>query len=480
MSTATATLPLIVRGEEIDDALHDFGAFQAPAPEVHLARLVLADPLALRDVHDLRLDEIIDLLVGLGEQLDIDSNPHLQRALDWSADGPLYSRAMLREVYREFPRLLRRAALEEYIAQNIDRRFLDGWVEQQLSDRRMAVRAFGARAVHVIAGNSPIIALQTLIANALARGDAIVKIPANDPYAAVAIAQTLIELAPGHPVTRHFSVAYWKGGDAQLETALYDPRNIEKIVAWGGFASMRSIRRHLQPGIDLVALDPKLSASIIGRDAFTSDAHLTEAADRAAADIGYANQGGCANARVLYVETGTDPAGIDLANRFGAAVYERLQALPAELSSPHPAFDPVLRSELAGIRHSPAFRVLGGSSGEGAVIVSQDEEVVDFADRLDCRVANLVPVDRAEDALAYLTIHSQTVGVFPDALKERLRDECALRGAQRLVSLGSATAISFAGPHDAIQILPRLVRWVRDDTPVGGTTRETRQPETAR
>jgi hypothetical protein len=475
----TATLPLIIRGEVIEGELRDFGAFQAPAAEAHLDRLVLADPLGLRDVHDLALDAIIDLLVELGEQLDISVNPYLQRALEWSADGPLYSRAMLQDVYREVPRLLRRSALEEYVAQNIDRRFLDGWVEQRLSDRRMAVRAFGARAVHVIAGNSPIIALQTLITNALARSDAIVKIPANDPYAAVAIARTLIDLAPDHPVTRHFSVAYWKGGDARVETALYDPRHVEKIVAWGGFGSMRSIRRYIQPGIDLVALDPKLSASIIGREAFSTTALLAEAAERAAADIGYANQGGCANARVLYAETGTDAAGIELANRFGREVFERLQALPRELSSPHPAFDPVLRSELAGIRHSPAFQVFGAVGGEGAVIVSQDEEVVDFADRLDCRVANVVPVDGADDALRSLTIHSQTVGVFPDTLKERLRDECAMRGAQRLVSLGSATAISFAGPHDAIQILPRFVRWVRDDTLVAASPHENRPLENA-
>ena len=98
------------------------------------------------------------------------------------------------------------------------------------------------------------------------------------------------------------------------------------------------------------------------------------------------------------------------------------------------------------------------------MIVSQSEEPVDFADRLDCRVANLVPVDAAEDALRYLTIHTQTIGIYPDELKVRLRDECAVRGGQRLVSLGSATAADMIGPWDAIQLLSRMVRWLRDDT----------------
>jgi hypothetical protein len=199
-------------------------------------------------------------------------------------------------------------------------------------------------------------------------------------------------------------------------------------------ASMRSIRGYLVPGIDLVALDPKLSASVVGREAFMSDETLADAAARAAVDVGFVNQGGCACARVIYVESGTDPEGIVRANAFGERLFAEIQALPAQISSPHPAFDPVLREELDGIRYADDFRVFGGRSNEGAVIVSQREESVDFADRLDCRVANIVPIDTATDALSYLNIYTQTIGIYPDALKVRLRDECALRGGQpRLV-----------------------------------------------
>jgi Acyl-CoA reductase (LuxC) len=464
MTTLTTTVPLVIRGEVIEDELVDFGAFRAPPIGRHLDHLVLRDPLALRDVHDLPLPEILDFLEQLAERLDIDHNEHLRLAVEMTADGSLYTREILEDVYRRLPEVLRRETLEEYVEQNIGGRYLEGWVETELLDRRIAVRAFGARAVHVIAGNSPVIALWTVINNALTRSDAIVKIPANDPYAAVAIARTMIDMDPVHPITRHLSVGYWKGGDAAIEKRLYHNRNIEKIVAWGGFASMRSIRAYLGPGLDLVALDPKLSASIIGREAFADEASMADAARRAAADIGYFNQGGCVSARVLYVETGVDAAGIKRANEFGERVMTEMRALPATLSSPHPAFDRVLREELAGIRDAPDFRVFGGKDSEGAVIVSQLEEVVDFADRLDCRVANIVPVGRVDDALSYLTIHTQTIGVYPDELKRRLRDECAMRGAQRIVSLGYATSMGMAGPHDAIQLLSRTVRWLRDDT----------------
>src|ERR1700678_4509787 len=159
----------------------------------------------------------------------------------------------------------------------------------------VSIRAIGARAVHIVAGNSPLVSSMTVMRNAVLRSDAIIKTPSNDPLTAAACARTMVEMAPLHPITRHLSVAYWKGGDTSFEELLYRPKNIEKIVAWGGFASITHIAKYIQPGIDLITLDPKLSSSIIGKEAFTSDAVMREVAERAAVDIGHRNQEACHN-----------------------------------------------------------------------------------------------------------------------------------------------------------------------------------------
>lgn len=469
-TAAGDVIPLIIRGETIESDLVEHRArgsksvFRAPDLTHYLDRLVLRDPLALKDLYKLSLDEIIDFLEELGTRLDHRTNEHVEKSLDLFIRSNVFSPEMARSLFGVLPRFLRRESVEEIVEENIGRAYLEGWVKRPMMDREVAVRAFGARAVHVIAGNSPIVALETILMNAVTRSDAIIKIPSNDPYFSVAVARTMIEMAPDHPLTRHVSVAYWKGGDETVERRLYDPRNVEKIVAWGGFAGMRSIRQYLAPGIDLVALDPKISGSIIGREAFASDEAMAEAASKAAADIGYMNQSGCVSAKTLFIETGTDAAGVEMANRFGRMVFEAIQTLPATLSSQHPAFDPALRSELDGIRYSDMFRIFGGKGSEGAVIVSQEDEEVDFSDLLDCRVANLVPVDSIADAMRHVTVHMQTIGIYPDSLKTQLRDECALRGGQRIVSLGGALAANFAGPHDAIEPLRRMVRWLREDS----------------
>ena len=190
----------------------------------------------------------------------------------------------------------------------------------------------------------------------------------------------MIDMAPDHPITRHVSVAYWKGGDERIEAALYDPRRIEKIVAWGGFAGIKHLTQYLQPGLDLITLDPKHSATIIGPEAFADDRTLLSVARRLAVDIGALNQEGCVNARVVYVQSGTDEAGLTRVNRLGALTFEAIKGLPPHLSTPHKAFDPELRSEIEALRFvDDEYKLFGGRGNEGAVIVSQSDVPVDFA-----------------------------------------------------------------------------------------------------
>jgi hypothetical protein len=347
--------------------------------------------------------------------------------------------------------------------------YLEGWVRQPAgpgSEATVRIRAFGSRAVHVIAGNVPVVGVATVIRNAITRSDAIVKTPSNDPLTTAAVVRTMVEMAPDHPLTRHISVAYWKGGDEAIESFLYDPRRIEKIVAWGGFAGISHITRYLQPGLDLITLDPKHSATIIGPEAFDDETTLLSVARRLAVDIGALNQEGCVNARVVYVASGSDEAGLGRANRLGQLTFAALQALPAHLSTPHKAFDPELRAELDALRYAgDDYRVFGGKGAEGAIIVSQDGAPVDFARLLACRVANIVPIDDLDQAVRSVSAYTQTIGLFPESLKTALRDRLAYQGAQRLVSLGgAATLMGSATPQDGIEPVRRMCKWIVDES----------------
>ena len=463
--------PAFVRGRLVTDDLIQFGGrsgsttFKAPDPQRLLGALPLVEPSGLRDLNEIKFDEIVAFLGAVGEALVLERNAHLQEALELSAQFSDMTAPLVRSSFEQLPALFTADAVRELADATIGIPYLEGWVRQEMGDGRTAsIRAFGARTVHIVAGNSPLIAALSIIRNAIARSDAIIKTPSNDPLTALAIARTMGELDPEHPVAKHLSVAYWKGGDVAFEERLFQPAAVEKIIAWGGFASVTHVLRYVQPGLELISLDPKRSATIIGREAFSSQETLSEVALRTATDVGALNQLGCINARVVYVASGTDPDGVERANRLGEAIYDELQRLPERLSTRAKWFDPELKADIDALRFSPEwYRVFGGREGEGAVIVSQLDEPVEFARRLSGRVANVVPIDDPADAMRQMNAYTQTVGIYPESLKTALRDTLPLHGAQRLVSLGYAAHPNVSLPQDAIEPVRRMVKWIVDE-----------------
>ena len=466
-------MELIIRGEIIADNLVEIAGrgddltFLAPDPSRYLDRLALRNPAKLADLYQLSFDDILDYLVELGGRLDIRTNPHIQFARQQTYRTSPQTPPLVDAAFDVLPSLFARENLVEIAQASIGIDYLEGWVATEMrSGATVEVRCFGARCIHIVPGNALVVSALTIIRNALMRSDAIIKAPSNDAFTAWAIARTMCEMAPDHPITRHLTVAYWRGGSVDFEEKLYQPHNVEKIVAWGGFASVKHVTRYIQPGLELIALDPKNSISIIGEAAFADDGTMHDAARRLAADVGATNQNACANARVAYVVTGTDDEGLARANALGRMVYDAMLNLPGNVSTKPRKYNAGLRDQVDAIRLDDTwYTVIGGRESEGAVIVSQLPEPVDFSQSLTDRTLNIVPLDHVDDVLPRVNAYTQTVGVYPETLKDRLINVLPLYGAQRIVSLGYACAMSTmnSNAHDAIEPLRRMGRWIVND-----------------
>ena len=460
--------PMIIRGKVITDNLIDVGGrggdlvFQTPDAHKYIDQLPLGNPAKLADLYTLTFNDILDYCEALGERLEFDQNPYLQEACELSYLTAPVTPTMVKGSYMGLRNMLTRESVTEQVENSVGVKYLEGWVKQRLIDgTELDVRCFGARTLHIVAGNATGLSLLTILRNMVLRSDAIIKAPSNDPFTALAIARTMVEMAPDHPLTKHLSVAYWKGGDQAFEERLYQPQNLEKIVAWGGFNSMKHVTRYIQPGLELISLDPKRSASILGKGTFESEETMREAAVRLASDIGALNQKACVCARVVYVQSGTDEAGLANLNKFGGYVYDAMQTLPNTLSTIPKRYDQGLKAEVDALRLDDEwYKVIGGKDGEGAVICSQIPESVSFATKLDDRTANLVPVDDLHEMMGAVDAYTQTVGVYPESIKEDLKDILPLYGAQRIVSLGYAAGLKWAGPQDSIEPLRRMGKWI--------------------
>jgi hypothetical protein len=447
----------VIKGETIVGADLEFGPAHArfATPRLDLDALVWPrqEP---GPVFGTPLAEIMDVLVATGERLTRDPDGSLAEALAHNARTNPLPLDVLERSYASLGSLFNRRSMEFMVDEELGGAdVLDGWRPvTRPSGRPARVRAFPPRLVHIIAGNAPGVAAQSIIRGALVKGVHLLKLPSNDLFSATAILTAMAAAAPGHPLVKCFSAVYWRGGDEQVESMLFRPQFFDKLVAWGGESTIRSAVKYIGPGFELVAFDPKTSISMIGREVFASDETLALVAERAAADATLMNQQACTASRFQFIEG--DAADID---RYCELLQSRLGVARPTASGQASPLPMALREEIDGLRDLPDYyRVWGANDGRGIVIRS--EEPVDF--QPDHKVVNVVLVARLEDALPYVTVATQTVGVYPSERKAGLRDALASAGVQRVAALGDA-APEIGLPHDGFYPLHRFVRWVNDE-----------------
>lgn len=472
-------VPIISRGRIIMPAAGDCvefagrggATFKSPDPHKHIHDLVLGSPTLLGDLNDMPMRDIIDFLVEAGRRLTLEGNPWLQESFGLALQAGGLTEPVLRGVYEGLPHMFDVRGLTEMVDKSIGIAYLDGWVPAPSPHTNVRVRAVGTRQLHITAGNVPIVAALTIVRAALTKSDCLIKSPSNDPLTANAIARTLIDIDANHPVTKHIAVAYWKGGDEAVDSQIVRTSRIDKITAWGGMSSVRHIQRFLSPGIDLTALNPKFSMSVIGREALESKEAMKEAALGIAVISGFYNQTACANTRIVYVESDTDDESLEKLIALGKEVVAAYKLLPEVISTPAPTRNRELEAELSAIALDEDSYYVEGDTINGGVVVSRFSDRIDFYGDLNNRMVNLVPVPDLLDVVKWCDDTTQTVGVYPERLRERLLDPFALAGVQRMVSLTGGDPMQIftdmhtlppGMPHDGIEPMRRNVRWVID------------------
>lgn len=452
--------PFFIRGKlvdtgEVSHVSRDLGVTFA-APKLRLNEIVTprTEPGPLFDVP---LKEIIDFLVETGKRLDPAGNPYMAECLERTARTNPLPKAILENQYKRAMGFATRDALEFQVKTHLgDPAFLDGWVERiDPRGQRARIRAFPPRLVHIVAGNSPSGAMTTLCQGALVKAVNVIKMPSSDPFTVVGILRTMADIDREHPVVKAFTAVYWRGGDEAIERPLFRPQYFDRIVGWGGGDAINNLIKYLGPGLQLISFDPKASISMIGAEALESEETMERVAELAAADITVFNQEACIASRYVFAEGPREKI-----DRFCEKLLARLGVDREFASAVAPPLPADLREEVDVLRTIGGdYRVWGKHDGAGLVIRSP--EPVDF--HPTNKTANVVEVGSLADAVRYVNVATQTIGVYPASRKEGLRDALATSGAQRIVRLGSASRNTMGAPHDAMYPLARFVHWTVDE-----------------
>jgi hypothetical protein len=457
--------PFFVRGRLVEgaDAIHrsrDLGVDFATAA-IDLNTLV-HPRTEVPPLLNVKLSEIIDFLVESGQRLCNGKNPYVEVCIDRMAKVSLQPRKAIEYQMLNACEYLDKRVLMEIVEQNFPNpKALDEWVPRtDHQGRRSFIRAFAPRLIHVLPGNSPAMGIRSIAQGALVKAVNLFKMPSADPFSTVAFLRTMADIDPHHPVVRSMSAVYWRGGDDAVERVLYRPQYFDKIVAWGGGDAINNVMKYVGPGLQLVSFDPKTSISMVGREAFESDAALGTASELNARDVSILDQEACVCSRFTFIEAGPEEA-----DRYSQLLSERLRIdrIP-DAPQPRP-LDMDLKEQIDMLRMmDDDYAVFGKTDGRGIVIRSS--QPVEFHPLR--KTSNVVCVKSLDHAMKYVNVATQTVGVYPFHRMPALRDQLASGGAQRIVRLGEAGPSAIGNPHDAMYPLHRFVHWMaHEDGSVG-------------
>lgn len=350
--------------------------------------------------------------------------------------------------------------------------FLDGWVElparplpevtailarmlpgaaPQFTGAPAMLRAMPTRQLHITAGNAPEVPWISALRLLLSKSAGVVKMPFGATLSGALLALAAASASPNHPLVQHLSIVYWQGGDAVVEDLLITPGAFDRIVVWGAPEAVAAVQA--RAGLTkTVSFNPRYGASLIGREAF--DADLAQVGAAAARDAMIYSQKSCTASLVQYIEADEMQA-----RQYSAALGKALQAWDG-LAPPYvPA---AARGQLKRMKRGRYSRAewLENQNSQGFTsgVVVMDEEF-NILDHPMSRLVVVRPVQDLQDALRYLHVGVSTVGVYPEARRQELRDAIAVRGVSSILPLGGCERVFPGSPQDGMLTLSELVDW---------------------
>jgi hypothetical protein len=430
-------------------------------------------------LYALPFSEVLDYMRGLTDVLARNADL-VERVREISRKTAQHPDLFHDAAFSAFPLILSAdvasAAVDAELAWNgtPGRSFLDGWVEVEaqlfpgltsllgsrlfgaetpidLGESRAELRAMPTRQLHITAGNAPAIPVFSMLRALATKGAAVIKSPYGAIMPGALAALAAVAFAPDHPITRHLSLVYWRGGDQAVEDVLLSPMAFDRVVVWGAPDAVKSVQA--RTGMTrTVTFNPRYGLSLIGKEAFSGS--LREVAIKASLDALIWNQKACIASFVQYVEGSMEDA---------EAFARELERVLAEWDAAAPNY--VSPSAAASLRRMRRGKYLDavwhtnktGDRASSNVIVMNGK--FDMLDHPMSRTMIVRRVDRLEDVIETLHHGVASIGVYPEPRRRALRDLALARGVSNVLPLGQVERTFGGMPHDGMRVLGDLVDW---------------------
>ncbi len=317
-----------------------------------------------------------------------------------------------------------------------DAAVLDRFVKQG----RRSVRAIAPpRILHVLSGNTPAAALQTMLRGLLLGSENLCKLPSvGIPEVVDFVSRLPRALAQRVRLSQGLPQSWLDAADA--------------AVIFGRDETIDALRPLLRPGIPVLAHGHQLSLAMV-----SDDPHFRSVSG-ASRDVATFDQQGCLSPHTIFVKERSNFTAENYAQRLARALSQ------FEKNTPRGPLTISEANTIRTLREETAFRA---ANGEPLVLLASMDTawtvIVDRTDRLALSPGNRVvfvkPLTRdVSSQLAAHRTHLSTCGIWPANAGNR--DLASALGFTRICAIGKMQQPPIDWHHDGQQVLAPLVRWV--------------------
>ncbi|MCX6922408.1 MAG: hypothetical protein NT154_04220 [Verrucomicrobia bacterium] len=387
--------------------------------------------------------------------------PFRKLALEQGPAATGFSRATLARGLDSFFRQLTRDQFHALLEQDLGHAHrLDEMVSGEAERRfhRAGLATAPELQVHIAAGNLPSPAMSAMVLGVLVRSAQFVKCASGTSLLPRLFAHSLYEVQP--KLGACIEVAEWRGGNADLEKALFDEADC--VTATGSDEMLAAVRHRLPAKVRFLGYGHRVSFGYVTNGALIG-LNDRRVAEQAAADVVAWNQQGCLSPHVIYVEHGGGVPPDQFAARLAEELERREETEPRGELRVEAAAAIASRRAFYEVRaaHSPDTRHWCSRNSTAWTVVCE----ADPRFQLSC-LNRFVYVKGVKDLTEALQnadgVRGQvsTVGLAaPEDKAQALAMELARWGVARVCRLGQMQEPPLAWRHDGRPALGDLVTW---------------------
>ena len=409
---------------------------------------------------------LINVLSGLASSWLEPKFPFRISALDQGPATLGFSRATLARGLDSFFKQVTRDNLQALVEQDLGHaQRLDEMAatNAEQSANRAAIATGPELLAHITAGNLPNPALFSIVLGVLARSAQFVKCATNTSLLPRLFAHSLYQV--DSKLGACLEIAEWRGGDAELESALFDQADC--ITATGSDETLAAIRRRLPAKARFLTYGHRVSFAYVSGGVL-SGLNARKIIARAGEDVAAWNQLGCLSPHIIYVEHGGGTSAEQFAEMLAEELARREESEPRGELPVEAAAAIASRRSFYEVRaaHSDHTRCWSSQNSTAWTVIYE----ADPRFQISClnRFIYVKGVTGLTDALENADSvrgRVSTVGLAaPEDKVQALATELARWGVNRVCLLGQMQNPPLAWRHDGRPALGDLVSWTDWET----------------